>query len=237
MRKRGKKFAAAVREVGEGSKTPQEAVALAKRVSFASFDETIELHLHTSADPRHAEQQIREVTTLPHGTGNEVRVLVFAEGEAAAAARDAGADMVADDAIIKKIEAGWDDFDVAIATPDQMGKIGRLGRYLGRKGLMPNPRTGTVVQPQDIAGTIEEVKRGRIELRLDRTSIIHAAIGKRSFDEQQLLDNLSSVVETVFRAKPQAVKGQFIRSASLSTTMGPGLKIDVSALQELATGS
>ena len=191
------------------------------------------MHLLMSADPRHAEQQIREVASLPHGTGKETRVLAFAEGEAAAAAREAGADMVVDDEIIKKIENGWAEFEVAIATPDQMGKIGRLGRFLGRKGLMPNPRTGTVVQSGDIGRAIEEAKKGRVELRMDRSAIIHASIGKVSFDEQQLVENLAAIVSTVARAKPQAVKGQFIMSATLSTTMGPGLKLDLSALRQL----
>lgn len=233
MAKRGKKYTQAVKEIPEGAKTPQEAVAIAKRASFARFDETVELHLLMSADPRHAEQQIREVTALPHGTGKETRVLAFVEGEAAAAAREAGADMVVDDEIIRKIENGWAEFEVAIATPDQMGKIGRLGRFLGRKGLMPNPRTGTVVQAGDIGRAIEGAKKGRVELRMDRSAIIHASIGKISFDEQQLLENLAAVVSTVARAKPQAVKGQFIMSATLSTTMGPGLKLDLSALRQL----
>lgn len=233
MPKRGKKYREALKAIGDGLRTPREAVALTKQAAFANFDESVELHVRTSADPRHADQQLREVTTLPHGTGRQVRVLVFAEGEAAEIARSAGADILADDGVIQQIESGWADFEVAIATPDQMGKIGRLGRYLGRKGLMPNPRTGTVVQAQDIPRTIEEARKGRVELRMDRTAVIHAAIGKVSFEEQQLLENLATVVSTVVKARPSAVKGQFIRSAALTSTMGPGVDLDVSELQSL----
>ena len=233
MAKRGKGYRAAADEARAAPRTPEEAVAIAKKVSFAKFDETVELHMLTTADPRQAEQQLREVTTLPHGTGRRVRVLAFVEGETAIAARDAGADMIADDEIGKKIEGGWSDLEVAIATPDQMGKIGRLGRYLGRKGLMPNPRTGTVVQPQDVGRAIEESKKGRVELRMDRAGIIHTTIGKVSFEEDQLLDNLATVVNTINRAKPEGVKGQFIKSATLSTTMGPAVKLDLSALLQI----
>ena len=234
MPKHGRKHRAAAEEVGSGTHEPADAIALARKVAHASFDEVVELHVLTTADPRHADQQIREVASLPHGTGRVVRVMVFAEGEGATLAQEAGADFVADESIIKRIEGGWDEFDISIATPDQMGKIGRLGRYLGRKGLMPNPRTGTVVQAEDIGRAIESAKKGRAEIRMDRTGIIHTRIGAVSFDEQQLLDNLASVVGTILRAKPSGVKGQLIRTATIATTMGPGIKLDLNSLQELA---
>ena len=233
MAKRGKNYLAASPENRSGQRTPEEAVSIAKEGSYAKFDETVELHLLTSADPRQADQQLREVTSLPHGTGRQTRVLAFVDGEVATAALEAGADMIADDDIVKRIENGWSEFEVAIATPDQMGKIGRLGRYLGRKGLMPNPRTGTVVQPQDIGKAIDESKKGRIELRMDSTGIIHTIIGKVSFEEKQLMENLSTVVNAITQAKPEGVKGQFIKSATLSTTMGPGLKLDLSSLLQV----
>lgn len=230
----GKKYQLAKEKVGEGARLPKEAVALAKEASFAKFDESVDLHIYTSADVRHAEQQIREVVSLPHGTGKTVRVMVFAEGLAADAAREAGADYVADDEIIKKIEGGWADFEVAVATPDQMGKIGRLGRYLGRKGLMPNPRTGTVVQPDEIAGAIEQARQGRVELRMDKTAIVHTAIGKVSFEEDALVENLTTVITTLLRAKPDEVKGQLIKKATITTTMGPGIQLDLSELESRA---
>ena len=235
MPRHGRKHRTAVEQVGDQAREPQDAVALAKKVAHAGFDEVVELHVLTAADPRHADQQIREVATLPHGAGRPVRVMVFAEGEAASLALEAGADFVADDAIVKRIEDGWDEFDISIATPDQMGKIGRLGRFLGRKGLMPNPRTGTVVQAEDIGRAIDSAKKGRAEIRMDRTGIIHTRIGTVSFDEQQLLDNLASVVGTILRAKPSGVKGQLIRTATIASTMGPGIKLDLNSLQELAT--
>ena len=234
MAKHGKKYLAAKEKIGDSVRLPKEAVALAKGNSFAKFDESVELHIHTSADVRHAEQQIREVVSLPHGTGKVVRVLAFVEGSAAEAAREAGADYIADDEIIKKIEGGWDEFEVAVATPDQMGKIGRLGRYLGRKGLMPNPRTGTVVQPGEIAGAVEQARQGRVELRMDKTAIVHTAIGKVSFEEDALLENLSTVITTLLKAKPSEVKGQLIKRATLTTTMGPGITLDLSELEAAA---
>lgn len=234
MSKHGKRYRAAAEKVNQERYSPEEAVALAKEGSTAKFNEAVELHISTSADPRHADQQMREVATLPHGTGREVRVFVFAEGDAARAAEAAGADYVADDDYIKRIEGGWSDFDVALATPDQMGKIGRLGRFLGRKGLMPNPRTGTVVQPGDIAKAIEGSKMGRSEIRLDRTANIHTRIGVSEFSEEQLLENLASVYGTVMRNRPSGVKGVFVKSATICTTMGPGIKMDLTGLEELA---
>ena len=187
--KRGKKYADAKVKVDNTRPTPvNDAVKLAKDLSFAKFDESVELHFSTTADPRHADQQMREIAELPHGTGAQVRVMVFAEGDAARTAEEAGADFIADGDIIKRIVGGWSDFDVSIATPDQMGKIGRLGRYLGRKGLMPNPRTGTVVQAQDIPRAIASAKKGRAEVRLDRTANIHTRIGKVSFSDDQLIE-------------------------------------------------
>jgi large subunit ribosomal protein L1 len=212
---------------------PAEAVGLIKKTATASFDETVELHLRTGADPRHADQQVRGVTVLPHGIGKQVRIVVFTQGEAMATAEEAGADHVGNDDLIKQIEDGWTDFDVSIATPDMMGKIGRLGRVLGRRGLMPNPRTGTVVQPDNIAKAVSDAKKGRVEYRLDREAIIHVVIGKSSFDESQLLDNLTALMDTIIRARPGGVKGQFVRSAFLTTTMGPSVRLDVATVSAL----
>lgn len=233
MAKHGKRYNAAADVAGSEVHAPEEAVALAKEFSKVKFNEAIELHVSTSADPRHADQQLREVAELPHGTGKDVRVFVFAQGDAARAAVDAGADYIADDELIKRIEGGWSDFDVAIATPDQMGKIGKLGRYLGRKGLMPNPRTGTVVQPDNIKTAIESSKKGRAELRLDRGANIHARIGTVGFEVEQILENLTSVYSTIVRAKPDGVKSTFVKNVSICTTMGPSFKLDQAELDKL----
>ena len=231
MAKQGKHHQEALKAVDKNRNySPDEAVDLAKETARAKFDETLEIHLRTGSDPRHADQLIRGVALLPHGLGKEVRVLVFATGEAATTARQAGADHVGDDDVIQRIEGGWLEFDVAIATPDMMGKIGRLGRVLGRRGLMPNPRAGTVVQPQDFGRAVQEAKQGRIEFRLDRSGIIHAPLGKVSFEKQMLMENLNSLVDTVVRARPSAVKGQFIRTAYITTTMGPSIRLDVPRL-------
>lgn len=234
MPKHGKRYQAAADQVGPDPYGLEEAVSLAKKNATAKFDEAVEFHILTSADPRHADQQIREVAELPHGTGKQVRILVFAEGEAATAATEAGADYVADDEMIKRIEDGWADFDIAIATTDQMTKIGRLGRYLGRRGLMPNPRTGTVVAAEEIASAVAAAKRGRSEVRMDKQAIIHTRIGIASFTEQQIIDNMTSVYATVVRAKPEGVKGTLVKSATLTTTMGPGVRLDLSALESAA---
>jgi len=234
MAKHGKRYNEALALLEENKDyTPTEGVALAKKIASATFDETVELHLRTGADPKDSEQNVRGVASLPHGVGKSVRVAVFAQGEAATNAETAGAEFVGADDLIKKIEGGWTDFDVSVATPDMMSRVGKLGRILGRKGLMPNPRTGTVVQPQDIARAVDEAKKGRIEFKLDRTSIIHAPIGRASFEEGMLLDNLVSLVDTIVRARPSGIKGQFIRSAYLTTTMGPGIPLDVTATVEL----
>ena len=212
---------------------PSEAVALAKQTGTAKFDETVELHLRTGADPQHSDQMVRGVTVLPHGLGKEPRVLVFTQGEGVAAAEEAGADFVGGDDLIGKIQGGWVDFDVSIATPDMMSKVGRLGPVLGRRGLMPNPRAGTVVQQQDLARAIDEAKKGRVEFRVDRTALIHVPIGKASFEEQQLLDNLTTLVDNIVRARPSGVKGEFIRSAYLTTTMGPSIPMSVASTVDL----
>ena len=234
MPKHGKRYleAASLIEKDRGYE-PSEAIALAKESASAKFDETVELHIRTGADPRHADQMVRGVVLLPHGVGKQVRVAVFAQGEAASAAKEAGADVVGDDDLIKKVEGGFTDFDVSIATPDMMGKVGRLGRILGRKGLMPNPRTGTVVQPDDIPKAVGDAKKGRVEFRLDRTSIIHVPIGKASFEEEELLDNLTELMDNIVRARPSGVKGQFIRSAYITTTMGPSIGLDVASASAL----
>ena len=207
---------------------------MVKAAATSKFDETIELHVRTGADPRHADQQVRGVASLPHGTGKTVRITVFAQGEGITNAQNAGADFIGDDDLIKKIQQdGWSEFDVSIATPDMMGKVSKLGKVLGRKGLMPNPRTGTVVKTEDIGRAVKEARKGRVEFRLDRTSIMHVAIGKASFNEQQLTDNLTSVMDHVMRARPSGVKGEFLRSAFLTSTMGPSVPVDIAALSEL----
>lgn len=209
---------------------PQEALDLVKEVANTKFDETVELHLRTGADPRHADQMVRGVTVLPYGLGKQTRVLVFANGEAADIARQAGADYVGEDDLIRDIEGGWTDFDVGLAVPDVMSKIGRLGRVLGRRGLMPNPRTGTMVQARDLPRIIEEAKKGRVEYRMDRTAIIHSPVGKVSFPPEHVLGNMASLVDAVVRSRPAAVKGSFIRSAYLTASMSPSIKLDLPPL-------
>jgi len=228
MTRDGKKYKEAVKLLDK-TKTysPEEAIELAKKMAHARFDETVELHLRMGLDPRNANQQVRGVTLLPHGLGKKVRVLVFAQGEAARIAEAARADFVGDDEIIKKIEEGWLDFDTAIATPDMMGKVGKLGRILGRRGLMPNPKSGTVVAANDLAKAITDARKGQVEFKLDKTAIIHVPLGKVSFEDDKLMDNLASVVEAVMKAKPSGAKGQYVKAASLATTMGPGIKLDL----------
>lgn len=212
---------------------PAEAIEILKQGATANFDETVEIHFRTNADPRHADQQVRGVAMLPYGLGKPVRVAVFAVGETVRIAEEAGADVVGGDDLVERIEKGFLEFDVAIATPDVMGRIGRLGRILGRRGLMPNPRTGTVVQPDDIPGAIQEAKRGRVELRMDRTAIIHAPVGKVSFEVSALQGNITSVVDMLNQLRPSAVKGQFIKSVHLTSTMGPSIPLDVNATMNL----
>ena len=208
----------------------EEAVGLVKSYATAKFDETVELHVKTNADTRHAEQLVRGVVLLPHGLGKIVRVLVFAQADGAIAAKDAGADFVGADDLIENIEKGWLDFDTVISTPEMMGKVGKLGRILGRKGLMPNPRTGTVVQSQDLGRAVDEAKKGKVEVKMDRTAVIHVAFGKASFEESMLVDNLNTVMDMISRSRPAAVKGQFLKSAYLTSTMGPSIALDVADL-------
>ncbi|MEW6580650.1 MAG: 50S ribosomal protein L1 [Chloroflexota bacterium] len=239
MPKHGKKYLEAAAKVDrETLYTPEEAIKLAKETAPAKFDETVELHLRLGIDPRHSDQQIRTTVLLPHGLGKTVRVLVFAEGEAAKLAQDAGADYVADDEMIARIaNEGWTDFDVALAIPDMMRKIGRLGKVLGRKGLMPNPKAGTLVQPEDIPRAIEEARAGRIEFRNDKTANVHVPIGKASFSEAQLLGNMAAVMDTVRRSRPAAAKGTFVRRVVISTTMGPGIRVEPNAALAMTTSA
>jgi large subunit ribosomal protein L1 len=229
--KRGKKYQE-VSKLADKAKTysPEEAIELAKQATYAKFDETVELHLRMGVDPRSADQQVRGVILLPNGLGKSTRVLVFTQGEGVRMAQEAGADYAGAEELIKQIEDGWLDFDVSIATPDVMPKVAKLGRILGRRGLMPNPKSGTVAQPQDLARVIGEARKGRAEFRLDRTAIIHLPIGKISFDKGKLLENLAAAVEAIVRAKPSGAKGQYIKSVFLSTAMGPGFKLDLSSV-------
>jgi len=237
MAKHGKNYQQAAQLVdGTRAYTPQEAIELAKQAAHVKFDETVELHLRMGVNPRDASQQVRGVTLLPHGLGKQVRVLVFAQGEAVKVAEAAGADYVGSDELVKKIEGGWLDFDTAIATPDMMGKVGRLGKILGRRGLMPNPKAGTVASADDLPRVIEDSRKGRLEFRLDRTAIIHVPIGKISFDSDRLLDNLAAVLDAVVKAKPSGAKGQYIRSIYLTTTMGPGIRLDLKSALDLSAG-
>ncbi|MEJ5241866.1 MAG: 50S ribosomal protein L1 [Anaerolineales bacterium] len=228
MAKHGKKYRSAAAKVDPTRLySPMEAVELAKETSITNFDSTVEVHIRTALDPRQADQQVRDVVVLPHGLGKTVRVLVFAAGEGAAKAREAGADLVADDdETLKKIEGGMTDFDVAIATPDMMSKVGRLGRILGPRGLMPNPKAGTVVNPEDLPRAIAEAKAGRVEFRLDKTGNIHVPIGKVSFDSKKLYENFAALMEAIKKARPAGAKGAYIRRVTLATTMGPGIKVD-----------
>jgi large subunit ribosomal protein L1 len=233
LRGRGKRYKQSVKGIEHGREySVDDAIELLKVASNVKFDETFELHIRTNADPRHADQQIRSVTVLPHGTGKTRKVIAFVQGSAVTVARESGADYIGDEETIKRIETeGWIDFDVAIATPDVMGQIGKLGRVLGRKGLMPNPRTGTVVQPEDIGAAINEVKKGRVEFRMDRTGNIHVAIGKVSFQNSQLAENLLAIVGAITRSKPDGIKGSLYKSIHLTTTMGPSVVLDIAAVQ------
>ncbi len=237
MTGRGRRYSSTIEQLDKAKAyAPEEAVDLAKQMATAKFDETVELHLRMGLDPRNASQQVRGVALLPHGLGKTVRVLVFAQGEASRIAEEAGADHVGADDLTKKIEDGWLEFDVAIATPDMMNKVGKLGRVLGRRGLMPNPKSGTVVRAEDLPRVIEDSRKGRVEFKLDRTAIIHLPLGKVSFDSDKLLGNLSTVVEAIVKAKPSGAKGQYVRSAYLTTTMGPGIKLDLRPTLALTSG-
>ena len=234
MPKRGRKYREAEKLV-DRTKTysPEEAIELVKQSSFGAFDASVDLHLCMNLDPRRADQLLRGMVLLPHGSGKQVRIVVFAEGEAAKFAEDAGADHVGSDDLAKKIADGWFDFDVAIAVPQMMGKVGRLGRVLGPRGLMPNPKTGTVVQADDLGRVVTEARQGRAEYRLDKTANVHVPIGKTSFSTEQLLGNLTAIMEAIVRAKPSGAKGQYVKRITLTSTMGPGIKLDINQAVEL----
>jgi len=235
MAPRGKKYLAAAEKVDNSRMyEPNEAIGLLKEITFTKFDETVELHIRTGLDTRHAEQQLRGTLVLPHGLGKGQRVLVFAEGEGARLADQAGADYVGADDLIKKVEGGWLDFEVALATKEMMGKVGRLGRVLGPRGLMPNPRTNTVVEAEDLPKAIKDSKQGRVEFRTDRTNLVHVPLGKVSFEQDALHDNLAALIDAVVREKPSGAKGQYIRSLTLTTTMGPGIPLDIPATLSLS---
>ncbi|MEI2617409.1 MAG: 50S ribosomal protein L1 [Thermomicrobiales bacterium] len=229
MPKRGKKYQAAVKLLEpEREYEVKDAVELLKKMSYVGFDETVEMHFRLGIDPRQADQAVRSTVILPAGTGKVTRVLVFAVGDAARIAQEAGADYVGSDDLVKQINDGWLEFDSAIAMADQMGKVGGLGRILGRRGLMPNPRSGTVVRtPEDLPGVIRELKGGRVEFRNDRTGLVHVAIGKLSFSEDRLVENANALIDAIQRHKPQAAKGIYLRTITLTSTMTPGIPLDV----------
>jgi len=237
MVRHGKKYQEATQMVDRTKLySPEEAIDLAKKSAKAQFDETVELHLRMGVDPRNATQQVRGVALLPHGLGKKVRVLVFAQGEANKIAESAGADYVGGDELIKKIEGGWLEFDTAIAIPEMMSKVGKLGKILGRKGLMPNPKSGTVVPAEDLPRVIDDARKGRVEFKLDRTAIIHVPLGKVSFEGDMLMGNLTALVEALMKAKPSGAKGQYVKTAVLTTTMGPGAKLDLKPTLSLSSG-
>jgi large subunit ribosomal protein L1 len=227
MAQHGKKFVEAAKQVDRMKYyAPAEAVELLKKVSYPKFDATIEVHFRLGVDPRHADQQVRSTVLLPAGLGKTVRILVFAEGDGARLAEQSGADYVGLDDMIAKIQGGWLDFDMAIATPQVMGKVGKLGRILGTRGLMPNPKAGTIVQPDDLPRAIKEARQGRVEFKVDKTGNLHVPIGKVSFTEQQMLDNLAALMEAVNKARPTGAKGIYIRRVTLTSTMAPGIRLD-----------
>jgi large subunit ribosomal protein L1 len=231
----GKKYRAASELVDhEKLYEPGEAVELVKKVSITNFDGTVELHMRLGVDPRHADQVVRGIAVLPHGTGKRPRIVAFAQGDKAREAEEAGADEVGGEDLAKRIQEGWLDFDVAVATPDMMGVVGRLGRVLGPRGLMPNPKTGTVTP--DVGHAIDEIRKGRVEFRVDRTGIVHVPIGKVSFEQQQLLDNLATMVDAIVRARPSGAKGAYVRTISISPTMGPGVRLDANAATTMIAG-
>ncbi len=229
MSKRSKDYQEALKQVDRTRYySPEEAIELAKKTSYVNFDATVEVHMRLGVNPRHADQQVRSVVLLPHGLGKEVRILVFAEGEAEKIAREAGADYVGSDDLVKQIQDGWLDFDVAISIPQMMGKVGRLGRILGPRGLMPNPKAGTIVSDEHLPRVIKEARLGRVEFRIDKTANLHVPIGKVSFPAGKLVDNMAALFEAVKKAKPPGAKGQYVRRITLATTMGPGIKLDTS---------
>ncbi|MEI6222158.1 MAG: 50S ribosomal protein L1 [bacterium] len=232
MAKHGKKYREVVKLVEKTKHyTPAEAIALAKKTTFVKFDPTLELHVVLNLDPNKADQQLRGTITLPHGTGKKQRILVFAKGEKELEAKKAGADHVGNTDLIEKIKGGWFEFDVAVATPDMMAEVGKIAKIIGTKGLMPNPKSGTVTM--DIEKTIEALKKGRVEYRLEKQPIVHTFFGKASFTDAQLVDNLRALVDAILRAKPRGAKGQYLKSAALNASMGPGIALDVSALIDI----
>jgi large subunit ribosomal protein L1 len=232
MAKHGKKYLEAKARIDrEHEYEPAEAVALLKESKNSKFDESVEVHIRTGLNVRHADEQLRGTIALPHGLGKDVTIAVFAQGDKAREAEEAGADFVGADDLAKKIEDGWTDFDVAIATPDMMPVVGKLGRVLGPQGKMPNPKVGTVTM--DVKKAVEESKSGKIEYRTDRTAIVHINIGKTSFDERRLLENYAAVIDEMIRAKPSAAKGRYLRSITLASTMGPGIKVDPSRTRDI----
>jgi large subunit ribosomal protein L1 len=228
MKKAGKKFTAARAQVGDRHYVLDEAVSLAQKVKFAKFDETVELAFRLGVDPKHADQMVRGTVVLPHGLGKTKKVLAIAGGEKQKEAQEAGADIVAGEEIVEKIQGGFMDFEAVVATPDMMKSVGRLGKVLGPRGLMPNPKTGTVTF--DIGKAVREIKAGKVEFRVDKTGIVHAPVGKASFPTQNLLQNAQALVEAIVKAKPAAAKGKYVKSLVLSTTMGPAIKIDTAAV-------
>lgn len=237
MADHGKKYLQAAQKVDTARMYgPDEALQLVKDASFVKFDETVEVHIRTGLDPRKADQQLRGTVLLPHGTGKTVRILVFAEGDGIRMAEEAGADFSGGEDLAKRIEGGWTDFDVAIATPSMMRVVGRLGRILGPRGLMPSPKSGTVVNPEDLPRVIREARQGRVEFRLDKTANLHVPIGKVSFDPQQLRDNLAALLDAVQSNRPTGAKGQLIRKLTVTSTMGPGVKVDIPAATSLRVG-
>jgi len=236
MGKRGKKYQEAAKLIEPGRVyMPQEALDLVKKTHYAKFDATVEVHLRTGLDPRHADQQVRGVVLLPRGTGKQVRILVFAEGEADKAAREAGADYVGADDLIEQVQKGWTDFDIAMSTPSMMRKVGKLGRVLGPRGLMPSPKSGTIVNDEDMRRVIEEARQGRVEYRVDKTSNIHVPIGKVSFAVEALVENMAAVMEAIVKAKPAAAKGSYIKKIGVCSTMGPGVRVDVNTATSMKT--
>ncbi|MCP4202369.1 MAG: 50S ribosomal protein L1 [bacterium] len=231
MSKTGKKFSGAKEKVEARAYELPEAIKLAKELSFAKFDESLDLVVRLAVDPRHADQNVRGTVALPHGTGKQVKVLVFAGGEKVKEAEEAGADHVGGEEMAEKIQGGWMDFDAVVSTPDMMKVVGKLGRVLGPRGLMPNPKTGTVTF--DVGPAVHAIKAGKIEFRVDKAGIVHAPFGKASFDEAQLSENASAVIAALMKAKPASAKGKYVKSISLSSTMGPGIKIDESALTSI----
>lgn len=230
MHKYGKRYREQLAKVDMTQNyTPREAVGLARATSYSKFNGTIEVHMHLGVDPKHADQNVRDVVVLPHGLGKVVRVLVFADGEGGRLAQEAGADIIADDETIKRIQEGWAEFDVAVATPEMMGKVGRLGRILGPRGLMPNPKTGTVVPSADLPRAVREAKAGRVEFRVDKTGNLHVPIGKASFTEDQLADNMAALMHAVMKAKPASAKGVYLKKVVVTATMGPGIRVDPNA--------